>query len=175
MVPLIETARLRLREYRESDLDAHSAMLADPEFVRHIGGTVLSREETWRKMLCGPSLWAMLGYGYWTIERKEDGAVIGQAGFADFKRAMEPSIEGIPEMGWIIAPQGQGKGYASEAVMAGLAWADQALGRREIVAIIDAANAPSIRIAEKAGFSVREEALYKGAPILLFRRPAPGD
>jgi RimJ/RimL family protein N-acetyltransferase len=112
----------------------------------------------------------MLGYGYWAVERKEDGLLVGHAGFADMKRDMRPSIEGLPEMGWIFARDAQGQGYAREAVAAGLAWADSALHAPEIVAIIDPANAPSIRVAERAGFSVREEAVYKGEPILLFRR-----
>jgi len=114
--------------------------------------------------------WALLGYGFWVAERNVDGAYLGQIGFADFKRDMIPSIEGLPEMGWIFAPEAQGQGYCSEAVALALRWADQALGGAEIVAIIDHANAASIRVAEKAGFSVREEARYRDAPILLFRR-----
>ena len=106
------------------------------------------------------------------VERREDGAYLGQVGFADFKRDMTPSIEGIPEMGWIMAPQAQGQGYATEAVLAALAWADETLGRREIVAIISHGNIASIRVAEKGGFGSREEAVYKSEPILLFRRPA---
>lgn len=171
-VPILETPRLRLRPYRESDLDAQAAAMADPGVVRHLGGTPFSREDTWRRMLAGPGLWQMLGYGYWIAERREDGAYLGQVGFADFKRDMSPSIEGLPEMGWIFAPQGQGRGYATEAVLGALAWADEAMKGREIVAIIGHANIASIRVAEKGGFEVREEAVYKSEPILLFRRPA---
>lgn len=144
--------------------------MGDPEVVRHLGGTPFSREDTWRRMLTGPGMWQMRGYGYWAVESRADGAWLGQAGFADFKRDMQPSIEGLPEMGWIFAPHAQGQGYASEAVAAGLAWADGTLRAPEIVAIIDAANAASIRVAEKAGFAEREEAVYRGEPILLFRR-----
>ena len=172
MVPTIETPRLRLRTFEPRDLDAQAATLGDPEVVRHLGGKPFSREETWRKMLAAPGLWAMLGFGYWLVERIEDGAYLGQIGFADFKRDMIPSIEDMPEMGWIFAPQAQGQGYAHEAAIAALGWADEALAGREIAAIIDHKNLPSIRVAEKAGFSSREEAVYKGEPILLFRRPA---
>jgi RimJ/RimL family protein N-acetyltransferase len=170
VVPTVETARLRLRAPRETDLDAQAAMLGDPEAVRFIGGHVLGREESWRKLLAGPGMWLLLGYGYWTVEEKESGAYLGQIGFADFKRAVTPSIEGLPEMGWMLAPQAQGKGIATEAALGALGWADGALGRREIVAIIDEANFASIRVAEKAGFSSREPATYKDAPILIFRR-----
>ena len=171
--PVVETERLRLRGFRASDLDAQAAAMADPGVVRHLGGSPMSREDTWRKILASPGLWALLGYGYWVVERREDGAYLGQIGFADFKRDMTPNIENIPEMGWIMAPAAQGRGYATEAVLAALAWADEALGGGEIVAIISHANAASIRIAEKGGFAVREEAVYKGEPILLFRRHLP--
>jgi RimJ/RimL family protein N-acetyltransferase len=170
--PIVETPRLRLRGFRASDLDPQAQAMSHPEVVRHLGGSPMSREDTWRKILASPGLWALLGYGYWVAERREDGAYLGQVGFADFKRDMSPAIEGIPEMGWIMAPQAQSQGYATEAVLGALAWADRALGRREIVAIISHGNGASIRVAEKGGFSVREEAVYKGEPILLFRRPA---
>jgi RimJ/RimL family protein N-acetyltransferase len=73
-------------------------------------------------------------------------------------------------MGWIFAPSAQGQGYASEAAAAALDWADEHLKAAEIVAIIDPDNAPSIRVAEKAGFDRREDALYRDETILLFRR-----
>ena len=117
----------------------------------------------------------MLGYGYWAVELMGGGGIIGHAGFSDFKREITPSIEGLPEIGWVFAREAQGQGYASEAVAAGLAWADEALKGQEIAAIISHGNASSIRVAEKAGFGMPEEALYKGEPILIFRRPArPG-
>jgi RimJ/RimL family protein N-acetyltransferase len=171
VVPVLETERLRLRPVLEADLAAHAAMLADPETVRFVGGKTATREEAWRKLLIGPGLWPVLGFGYWSVEAKEDGAYLGQAGFADFKRQMIPSIEGIPEMGWMFSPRAQGRGFATEAGRAALAWADEVLKGREIAAIIDHANAASIRVAEKLGFTAREDALYKGEPTLLFRRP----
>ena len=175
MVPLIETERLILRSFAESDLDAQAAVMGDERIVPHLGGNVFSREETWRRMLCAPGLWMMLGYGYWAVERRSDGALLGQVGFADFKRAMHPSIENLPEMGWIFAVEAQGHGYASEAVSAGLGWADAQLPGREIVAIIAPDNAPSIRLARRSGFETQQETVYKDEPILLFRRaPAAG-
>ena len=171
MVPELETARLRLRLARESDFEAHAAMLGEPESVRFLGGQPLAREESWRKLLTGPGLWMLLGYGYWAIEEKATGTYLGQIGFADFKRAMTPSIEGIPEMGWMLVPGAQGKGIATEAARGALAWADTGpIAGRDIVAIIDQNNLASIRVAEKLRFSIREDATYKDAPILLFRR-----
>ena len=127
--------------------------MADPEVVRHLGGPA-SREETWRKILGSPGLWALLGYGYWVVERREDGAYLGQVGFADFKRDMTPEHREHPRNGLDHGSAGAGAGLChAKRSLAALAWADEALGGGEIVAIISHENAASIRIAEKAGFS----------------------
>jgi len=168
--PLLETARLILRPFRAGDADAQAAMMGDAEVMRHLGGQPLSREDSWRKLLNGAGLWSLFGWGYWAVERRADGAMIGQLGFADFKRGMTPSIENIPEMGWLFAAAASGQGFATEAGRAALGWIDSAHGPDEVAAIIDAANAASLRVAEKLGFGDSEEARYKDAPILLFRR-----
>ena len=172
MVPVIETARLRLRAFQERDLEPQAETLRDAEVMRHLGGRPLAREDVWRRMLSGLGLWAMYGYGYWVVESREDGRYLGQVGFADFKRELEPSIEGLPEMGWILAPWAQGQGFASEAVAAGLGWAAEELPGRDVVAIIAPDNAPSIRVAEKAGFVEEARSSYHDGPILIFRRAA---
>jgi RimJ/RimL family protein N-acetyltransferase len=170
---MLETARLILRPFRADDVDAQAAMMGDARVMHYLGGNPLAREESWRKLLCGAGLWSLFGYGYWAVERREDGRMIGQVGFADFRRDMAPSVETIPEMGWLFAADAGGQGYATEAGLAGLAWADAVLEAPQIVAIIDAANLASIRVAEKCGFNENEPATYRGEPILLFRRHAP--
>lgn len=171
--PVVETARLRLRPFRHQDIEIQARIMGDAEVVRYVGGKPHTREESWRRMLCSPGLWPLLGYGYWAVERKDEGDLVGQVGFADFKRDMTPSIEGLPEMGWIFAPWAHGQGFAIEAIMAALGWADRELAAPDIPAIIDPANAPSLRVAEKAGFAERSEALYRGETILLLRRRRP--
>ncbi|MEA3012954.1 MAG: hypothetical protein QOD42_1499 [Sphingomonadales bacterium] len=171
--PVLATARLTLRPFRASDVDAQAAMMGDARVMRHLGGP-LAREESWRKLLCGAGLWSLFGYGYWAVERRADARLIGQIGFADFKRAMVPSVETIPEMGWLFAAAAGGQGYATEAALAGLAWADAVLKAPQIVAIVDANNLASIRVAQKCGFNENEPAAYRGEPIMLFRRPKAG-
>jgi RimJ/RimL family protein N-acetyltransferase len=168
--PVLETARLTLRPFRADDSAAQAAMMGDAAVMRHIGGHGLPREDAWRKLLCGAGLWSLFGWGYWAVERRADARMIGQIGFADFKRDIVPSIEDLPEMGWLFAAEAGGQGFATEAGRAALDWIDAAHAPGEITAIIDAANAPSIRVAEKLGFASREQARYKGEPILLFRR-----
>ncbi len=172
MAPVIETARLRLRGFCAGDLEPQARMLGDLEVMRHVGGEPRSREEAWRRILGGgPGMWAMLGYGYWAVERRDDGSFLGQAGFADFKRDMTPSIEGMAEMGWMFLPEAQGQGYAHEAAAAAVEWAEDVLVGQELVAIIDPANDRSIRLALKLGFERNGVADYLDDDILLFRRP----
>ena len=168
--PVLETERLKLRPFRASDLEIQAAVMADPDVVRFLGGSPLSREDSWRRMLCGPGMWQVVGYGYWAVERRDDGAFIGQLGFADFKRDLSPSIEGLPEMGWIFAPAAHGRGYCTEAANAALGWADRNLGATEIVAIIDPDNQRSIAVAERCSFARAERTVYRNEPILIFRR-----
>ena len=173
-MPVLETARLRLRAPTPSDLDAAAEMWSNPDVVRHIGGKPSTREEAWARLLRAHGLWAMLGYGYWAVEEKESGRFVGDVGFGDFRRAIDPPLDGIPEMGWVLDPWCHGRGYASEAVAAGLAWADARLGAPAYCCIIAPGNAASIRVAEKAGFEPAGTRAYKGDPTLLFTRKVPG-
>lgn len=169
-VPPLETARLRLRGHRADDHDALLAIWSDPVVVRYIGGRPSTRQEAWLRLLRYPGLWCVLGYGYWAIEEKSSGRCIGDIGYADFRREIEPSLEGMPELGWVLAADSHGKGYASEALAAVLAWGQAHLGDHTAVCIIDPDNAASIRLAEKAGFALRQQTTYMGDPVLLFTR-----
>src|ERR1043165_9216802 len=107
--PVLETARLTLRPFHADDVADQAAMMGDAEVMRFLGGQALSREESWRKLLNGAGLWSLFGWGYWAVERRADAAMIGQIGFADFKRAITPPIEGKPEMGWLFAAGASGQ------------------------------------------------------------------
>jgi RimJ/RimL family protein N-acetyltransferase len=171
-IPVIETERLILRGRRLEDFPAYAAMWAHPEVVRYIGGKPLTQEEAWVKFTRQAGFWALKGYGFWALEEKASGAFVGDAGAADFKRDLEPSLEGKPEFGWSLMPSAQGKGYATEAIKAGLEWAREALTATTYSCIIDSANAPSLRVAEKCGFRKVVETTYKGSPTLILEQPA---
>lgn len=168
--PRIETERLILRPFVAEDLEPLAAMWANDDVVRFIGGQRSTREDTWRRCLAAFGQWVFVGFGYWVAALKSDGAVVGQLGFADFKRDMQPSVEGEPELGYVFAPKVHGLGMAFEACSAVLAWGDQNLGAPSYPAIIAPENAASIRLAEKLGFQRAPEATYRGEPIALFRR-----
>jgi RimJ/RimL family protein N-acetyltransferase len=170
--PRIETGRLILRQLRIEDLNPLAEMWTKDEVVRFIGGNRLSREDTWRRSLAACCQWPLTGFGYWIAELKDGGGVIGQAGFADFKREMEPSIEGEPELGYVFDPSVHGQGVGFEACTAALRWADANLDAATYAAIINPENAASIRLAERLGFARESDAIYRGETIALFRRPA---
>jgi RimJ/RimL family protein N-acetyltransferase len=171
--PRIETERLILRSFQAMDLEPLAVMWSDEDVVRYIGGQKLGREDTWRRSLAACGQWPYVGFGYWIAESKSDGSVVGQAGFADFKRQMEPSIEGEPELGYVFAPSVHGQGIASEACAAVLDWADANLNASSYPAIISPENEASIRLAERLGFRRDTDAIYRGETIALFRRPRP--
>jgi RimJ/RimL family protein N-acetyltransferase len=170
--PVIETARLRLRAHRLHDLDACAALWGDPEVTRFIGGRPSTRDEVWGRLLRYAGLWALLGFGYWAIEDKADGRFVGEVGFADFKRDIRPSMDGLPEIGWVLSPRVHGRGYATEAVAAALAWGDATFGATPTVCIIDPENLASIGVATKSGYREIAHTHFKGDPTIMYRRPA---
>jgi RimJ/RimL family protein N-acetyltransferase len=169
-VPVLETERLKLRGHGLGDCVASSAMWADPIVTRYIGGRPLSAEESWARLLRYVGHWALLGFGYWVVEEKETGSFAGEIGFADYKRDLEPSLNGQPEIGWIFAQQSHGKGYATEAVRAATAWGDAHFGACQTACIIHPENLASIRVAEKCGYRKLRLASYKGQATMLFVR-----
>ena len=170
MTPRVETKRLILRERTIDDFPAYAAIWAAPEVARYTVINPLSEEDSWIKFTRMEGMWALTGYGFWIVEEKASGAVIGEIGLADFKRNISPSLEGMPEFGWILDPKAHGKGYAREAVAASLEWAENKFPNTVFSCIIDVENAPSIKLAEACGFKRVAHAPYKGADIAIFHR-----
>ena len=170
LVPVLETERLRLRGHTKEDYAVLTAIWADPAVVRFIGGTPSTPQEAWLRLLRYPGLWCLLGYGFWAIEEKSSGRMIGDIGYMDVKRAIEPSLDGMPELGWALAAEAQGKGYASEALTVVLAWGRGHFGPHRAACIIDPANTASIRLAVKAGFRLAHESTYHDEPVQVFVR-----
>lgn len=146
MIPELETKRLRLRAFRNEDLDAYAAMCADPDVMRYLGtGATLSRSEAWRSMASFLGHWALRGYGMWALEEKATGALVGRAGF------LNP--EGWPgfELGWALGREHWGRGLAIEAARRALDFAFTDLDQPRVISLIRPENAPSIRVAERLG------------------------
>jgi RimJ/RimL family protein N-acetyltransferase len=169
-VPVIETERLILRAHRVEDYAGCIAIWSDPQVTRFIGGRAFTAEEIWKRLLQYAGLWSLLGFGSWAVEEKASGRYIGDVGFFDLKRDLMPSLDGMLELGWVLAVDAQGKGYASEAVAAACQWGQANGGDRRMVCIIAPENQPSLRVAEKAGFKVWQQGTYHDAPILVLAR-----
>lgn len=167
--PVIETERLILRPHTKADLDDCAALWSEPDVIRFIGGRAFTREESWARLLRYVGHWREMGFGFWAISEKSSGRFVGELGLADFMRAFEPGFGDTPEMGWVLSPSVHGKGYASEAIAAVLAWADASLPGSRTVCMINPENAPSLRAADKAGFREYARADYHGEVVLLER------
>src|SRR5690349_12516245 len=92
--PLVETQRLRLRAHRVDDLPFCTAMWADPVVTRFIGGKPFTREEVWARMMRYTGMWALVGHGFWAIEEKTSGQLVGEVGVMEARRDIQPSFEG---------------------------------------------------------------------------------
>lgn len=167
--PTIETARLVMRGHRLEDFAPVAAAWKDPEVVRYIGQPS-TEEESWARFLRNSALWRMLGYGYWAVTEKATGRFAGEVGFADFKRDIEPSLKGVPEIGWVLARWSHGLGYATEAAQAAIRWLESALEPQRTVCIIDHGNRASLRVAEKCGYREFARTQYKGSTVVMLER-----
>lgn len=172
-VPILETARTVLRPHRLDDFETYAAMWADPTVTRFIGGRPRSREESWMRFLRHAGLWSLIGYGFWAIEDKATGRFIGETGFHDLKRDIEPSLEGVPEAGWALASAMHGRGLASEVVARIVAWADGTFGQSRTVCIIDPENVFSLKVADRSGYREILRTTYHGTPTILLERQSP--
>ncbi len=168
--PTLTTARLTLTGHVATDLEDCAAMWTDPRVYAMIGGQPRSREEVWIRLLRSIGQWTLFGYGSW-VARDANGRLIGELGLIEARRAITPAIDAAPEVGWTLTGDAQSQGYASEALAAILAWTDARI--TATTCIIDPANAPSIRLAERLGYRLRTTGTYRDGPILIFDRAAP--
>lgn len=99
---------------------------------------------------------------------------IGEVGLGSFRRDLSISQRGIPEAGWVISSAESGKGFATEAMTAALAWADSARAFPLTFALLDPKHAASIRVAQKLGFGSPSEEEFRGEPALVLQRRRGG-
>jgi len=167
--PTVETDRLILRPFRESDLDAYTALLQAPE-VRvslHLPDDI-GREQAWQQIAMWLGQWELRGTGQWALEEKSSGAFVGRAGTHRPERADWPGVE----VGWTLHPDHWGKGYATEA---GKASVDYAFAHHDVDAlysIILPENRASQAVARRLGFEPWEErvlSFFPSMPHVIWR------
>ncbi len=165
----IETERLVLNRPGLADFEPMAAMWADPQVTRYVGGPN-SRNDSWLRLLRLGGLWPVLGYGYWIVREKSSERFVGNLGFADFQRELEPPQHCAPEAGWVFASWAHGRGYAREALTAALAWYDASPVAGPCHCLIDPENLASLRLATAFGFSDAREVMFKNAKTHLLTR-----
>lgn len=166
--PMLSTDRLVLDRHRPDDLDALAALWADPAVYGPIGVAARSREEVWIRLLRHVGMWATFGYGSWVVRASRDGPAVGELGLIEARRVLDPPLT-LPEMGWMIAPDLHGRGFAGEAMGSALAWSD-ANGIARTTCIIGTDNAPSPRLAARLGYRPLREAPYHGKTVAVLER-----
>jgi len=165
VIPVLETERLRLREWRAGDFEPFAAIYASEADARFIGG-VHGRDDAWRRMASFIGHWTLRGYGKWVLEDKSGGAFVGWSGL------WNPEGFPEPEIGWVLMPSMRGRGYAREAALRVRAYAYETLGWSTVISLIAIGNAPSAKVAEKLG-CVRERTVpFRGSECAIWRHPA---
>jgi RimJ/RimL family protein N-acetyltransferase len=142
--PTLETERLILRPPLQEDFELWAQFSADEETTRFIGG-VQKPPAAWRGMATLAGSWALKGFAMFSVIEKSSGRWIGRLG------PWQP--EGWPgtEVGWGLAKEATGKGYATEGASATIDWAIDHLGWTDIIHCIDPANTPSQMVAKRLG------------------------
>jgi RimJ/RimL family protein N-acetyltransferase len=168
----IETDRLILREIdMDRDFEPWCRTHADEETVRFLGGETRDPARVWRYMAGVIGHWHIRGYGLFSVEDRASGEWLGHVG------PWYP--EGWPgrEIGWTIARQHWGKGYATEAARACLHYAFEKLGWERVIHVILPGNAGSIAVARKIGsdFLYAQEGLpgVTGETVHIYGQDAP--
>lgn len=167
--PTLTTLRLTLTPKGLADFEDSAAMWADSDVTRFIGGHPNTREESWGRMLRQAGLWSLFGYGYWAVRETATGRFVGELGFMNVLRDLDPPFGDTPEAGWALMPWAHGKGYATEALIAAHGWADAHIAGRT-VCMIDPDNVPSQKVAARLGYREYARSSYKGAPTILYER-----
>jgi RimJ/RimL family protein N-acetyltransferase len=170
--PLLVTERLELWLPTREDLWAMHAIVTDPATRRFLGPSEFPANH-FERFCRNAGSWLLYGYGSFMLRERGSGELIGNAGVFHSFRGLGEDFDDAPEAGWILRADRVGRGLAHEAMTAAFAWLEREHGRRRIVCMISAGNAPSIGLAGKLGFTpMREAQLPDGEAVrLLERRP----
>lgn len=161
-VPILQTERLLLREYRREDFDAFAAHCADPVSAAHL--VPADRPAAWRIFCSQAGLWLLDGAGWWAVEEKETGRLVGSIG-AFFR---EEST--VMELGWNTYRAFWGQGFANEAAAAVVHHALEVRREPKVRALIAAANESSLRVARRLGLSFEADTELYGKAVGIYTR-----
>jgi RimJ/RimL family protein N-acetyltransferase len=166
---MITTDRLLIRKPRREDAADLTAAYSDPEVMRFMGdgstATIAEVEDGIGQWL---ERWDSWGLSLCSLERRDDGRVLGRAGFL----LWDPETWQVPgdetELGWLLAREHWGEGYATEAALALRDWAFEERGLTRLISLINHANLRSIRVAERVGERYERDVEIRGKPGRLY-------
>jgi RimJ/RimL family protein N-acetyltransferase len=163
--PVIRTKRLTLRPHVMADW-APMAAFFHSDAARFVGGPA-GRRRAWYWFAGTVGSWELLGFGGWAVDETETGAFVGQIALTRAPHFPEA------EIGWIVFPSFQRRGFATEAARAARAFAYRKLGWKTAVSYIDGDNAASIATARRLGCVEDRDAARISDQDLVFRHPRP--
>jgi RimJ/RimL family protein N-acetyltransferase len=166
MIPILETERLTLRPWRQSDFEPFADFYSDPETAVFVGGTC-GRNDAWRRMATYVGHWHLRGYGFWALEDKSTGGFVGYAGL------WFPEGGPEPEVGWGLLKVAHGRGFATEAALRARAYGYSVVGLKTLISFVDLRNLPSRKVAERMGARQEGTAMLFGSEAGIFRHPPP--
>jgi RimJ/RimL family protein N-acetyltransferase len=179
-VPRLETPRLLLRAWSGDDVEDYARIIGDPEVMRHLGegrryrvkrvaASVVSRIsdiEARREVVRLIRHWRACGFGEWAVEEKATGSLIGKVGLIHHPDWVADPVN--VEVGWLLARQTWGHGYATEAGREALAHAFEELEMERIVSICRPQNRESERVMQRLGLSFAGRTRWKGGEVIWY-------
>ena len=153
----LRTERLVLRRWRPEDESPMAAINSDPAVTEFLNRR-MDAAATAAFLGRTQEHWAEHGFGHWAVEPTVGplaGEMIGFVGVAH--PTFLPELANRPELGWRLSSASWGRGYATEAALAARDDAFTRLALPELISIIHPENAPSRRVAEKAGMSIERQ------------------
>jgi len=164
-----QTARLLLRQWTEADLAPFAALNADPRVGEHLTGPMTAAESN---ALIEDRIvphWQRWGFGLYAVQALDDDRLLGFVGLSHH-RAFPDDVE----IGWRLARDVWGKGYATEAAHACVELAFGVLGLDHLIAVTTEANVRSWRVMEKVGMRRwREDVPFEDWKLLIYRLDGP--
>jgi RimJ/RimL family protein N-acetyltransferase len=178
--PRLETPRLVLRSFEQDDVEAWARIMRDPEVMRYLGdgaryrvkraaAGVLARFSDIEARGAVSNLmehWGKYGFGEWAVEERETGSLIGKVGLiyqADWDA--EPTRI---EIGWSLAPDAWGKGYATEGARRALSYAFDDLGIDRVISICRVDHHRSEKVMRRLNMSLQGTTRWKGGESLWY-------
>jgi RimJ/RimL family protein N-acetyltransferase len=166
---VITTERLILRKPRVEDAADLAVAYADPEVMRFMGdGSTATREEVAEGIPRWLERWESWGLSLCSLERKDDGRVLGRVGFLLWDPETWEVGGTEVELGWLLAREHWGQGYAVEAAVALRDWAFDERGLPRLISLINHENLRSIRVAERIGERYERDVEIRGKPGRLY-------